>query len=94
MKERLKTLTRKTIPMSFDERIHRLNWLIRGWVNYFKLGSIHSKLKALDEWVRNRLRYCIWHHWMTERSRRVDAHAWHRREGTAKRVGRTRKGVA
>lgn len=62
LKQRLKSLTRKTNPMSFDERIQRLNWLIRGWVNYFKLGSIHAKLKAMDEWLRNRLRYCIWHH--------------------------------
>jgi RNA-directed DNA polymerase len=61
LKQKLKYLTRKTIPMSFDERIKRLNWLIRGWVNYFKLGSIQGKLKKLDEWLRNRLRYCIWH---------------------------------
>ncbi len=63
LKSKLKELSRKTRPMSFAERIQRLNWLIRGWVNYFKLASIHSKLKALDEWLRNRLRYCIWHHW-------------------------------
>jgi hypothetical protein len=25
-----------------------------------RLASIHGKLKALDEWLRNRLRYCIW----------------------------------
>lgn len=63
LKQKLKYLTRKTIPMSFDERMKRLNWLIRGWVNYFKLGSIQGKLKKLDEWLRNRLRYCIWHRW-------------------------------
>ena len=40
LKQKLKYLTRKTIPMSFDERTKRLNRLIRGWVNYFKLGSI------------------------------------------------------
>jgi group II intron reverse transcriptase/maturase len=70
LKQRLKSLTRKTNPMSFDERIQRLNWLIRGWVNYFKLGSIHTKLKALDEWLRNRLRYCIWHHWKKPEKKR------------------------
>ncbi len=63
LKDKLKELTRKTLPMSFTERIKRLNWLLRGWVNYFKLASIHTKLKAMDEWLRNRLRYCIWHHW-------------------------------
>jgi hypothetical protein len=29
-------------------------------VNNYRLASIQSKLKALDEWLRNRLRYCIW----------------------------------
>lgn len=69
-KAKLKQLTRKTHPMSFDERIRQLNWLIRGWINYFKLASIHTKLKALDEWLRNRLRYCIWHHWKRPEKKR------------------------
>jgi group II intron reverse transcriptase/maturase len=62
-KAKLKVLSRKTAPMSFDERVKRLNRLIIGWLNYFKLASIQQKLKKLDEWLRNRLRYCIWHHW-------------------------------
>lgn len=62
-KRKLKELTRKTIPMSFDQRIQRLNRLITGWLNYFKLANIHGKLQALDYWLRKRLRYCIWHHW-------------------------------
>lgn len=37
--------------------------MIRGWINYFKLASIQRKLKKLEEWLRNRLRYCIWHDW-------------------------------
>jgi len=88
LKEKLKAITRKTIPMTFDERIERLNWLIRGWTNYFKLASIHGKLKKVDEWLRNRLRYCIWHDWKKpERKRKnlirlgVDpdhAYAWSR----------------
>ncbi|WP_425568090.1 reverse transcriptase domain-containing protein [Snuella lapsa] len=62
-KRSLKYLTKKTLPMSFDERIGKLNLLIRGWVNYFKPASIQGKLKKLDEWLRNRIRYCIWHDW-------------------------------
>ena len=70
LKARLKELTRKTTPMSFKERIQRLNWLIRGWINYFKLANIQAKLKALDEWLRNRLRYCIWHFWKKPEKKR------------------------
>ena len=70
LKHKLKAITRKTNPMSLDERLARLAQVLRGWINYFRLASIHQKLKALDSWLRNRLRYCIWHHWMTDRSRR------------------------
>jgi len=63
IKAKLKYLTKKTIPASFEERIQRINLLIRGWINYFKLASIQAKLKKLEEWLRNRLRYCIWHDW-------------------------------
>ncbi len=62
-KQKLKIITRKTTPMSFSERIHKLNEVQRGWVNNFRMASIYNKLNELDGWLRNRLRYCIWHHW-------------------------------
>jgi len=63
LKQKLKIITRKTTPMSLDERIQKLNEVQRGWVNNFRMASIHVKLNELDGWVRNRLRYSIWHHW-------------------------------
>jgi hypothetical protein len=88
LKIKLKTLTRKTTPMSFDERIRKLNEVQRGWINNYRMASISSKLNELDGWLRNRLRYCIWHHWKKpERKRKnlirlgVDqehAYAWSR----------------
>lgn len=88
LKQRLKSLTRKTSPMTFDERIRKLNEVQRGWLNYFRLASLVGKLGTTDGWVRNRLRYCIWHDWKKpERKRKnlirlgVDfdhAYAWSR----------------
>jgi RNA-directed DNA polymerase len=88
LKQKLKTITRKTTPMSFDERIQRLNEVQRGWVNNFRIASIYVRLQDVDGWVRNRLRYCIWHHWKKlERKRKnlirlgIDhgqAYAWSR----------------
>jgi RNA-directed DNA polymerase len=88
LKQELKTITRKTTPCSLAQRITKLKEVGRGWVNYFRLASIHGKLKDLDSWVRNRLRYCIWHDWKKlERKRKnlirlgVDqqhAYAWSR----------------
>ena len=60
LKAKLKEATRKTNPMSLDERIRKVNAIHRGWINNFQLASIQGKLKELDGWLRNRLRYCIW----------------------------------
>ncbi|MBI9037954.1 MAG: hypothetical protein JEY97_07465, partial [Bacteroidales bacterium] len=35
----------------------------RGLINYFKFANISQKLTELDGWLRNRIRYCIWHDW-------------------------------
>jgi RNA-directed DNA polymerase len=63
LKQNLKTITRKTTPSSLSERIRKLKQVQRGWLNYFRMASIQGKLKELDSWLRNRLRYCIWHQW-------------------------------
>ena len=88
LKQNLKTITRKTTPSSVVERITKLKEVGRGWLNYFRMASITGKLKDLDSWIRNRLRYCIWHDWKKpERKRKnllrlgVDhrhAYAWSR----------------
>jgi len=62
-KLKLKTITRKSTPCTFNERIQRIKEVQRGWLGYFRMASIQGKLKDLDGWLRNRLRYCIWHHW-------------------------------
>src|SRR3989339_1827095 len=63
LKQKIKTITRKTTPITFDERVQRLKEVQRGWLQYFRMASIYGKLKDLDGWIRNRLRYCIWHSW-------------------------------
>jgi RNA-directed DNA polymerase len=64
-----KEITRKTTALSLARRIEKLNALMQGWVNYFRLATGYQKFKALDSWVRNRLRYCIWHDWKKPKKR-------------------------
>lgn len=91
-KEKLKYLTKKTIPASFEERIDRINLLIRGWINYFRPASIQAKLKKLEEWLRNRLRYCIWHHWKKPERKRKNLIRLGIDQGQAYAWSRTRMG--
>ena len=63
MKKRVKEITRKTRPLSFNQRLLELNDYLKGWLGYFRLANMQVKLKDLDVWIRCRLRYCIWKHW-------------------------------
>jgi len=63
LKRKLKAATKKAKPYSFAERLAKLREVFMGWVNNYRLASIQTKLRQLDEWLRNRLRYCIWHDW-------------------------------
>ena len=72
LKEKVKSITRKTSQLSFDERITKLKEVQRGWLNYFRMANITGKLGNLDSWIRNRLRYCIWKDWKKPERRRIN----------------------
>jgi len=88
LKMRLKSITRKTTPAKLEERITKIKEIQRGWLNYFRGTNIMGKLRDIDGWLRNRIRYCIWKDWKKpERKRKnlirlgVDqdhAYAWSR----------------
>jgi RNA-directed DNA polymerase len=88
LKQELKQVTKKTAPFTFTERINKLKEIQRGWINYFRMANIQAKLKELDSWLRNRLRYCIWEDWKKPERRRINlirlgihygqAYAWSR----------------
>ena len=56
LKRELKQVTRKTAPLTFEQRIAKLKEIQRGWINYFCMANIQAKLKELDGWLRNPLK--------------------------------------
>ena len=92
LKRKLKRLTKKTLPYSFEQRLGCLREVWRGWLNYFRMASIQTKLKVLDEWLRNRLRYCIWHDWKKPERKRKNLIRLEVPQGQAYAWSRTRMG--
>jgi len=92
LKMSVKAITRKTKPMSFDERIAKINEVQRGWLNYFRGTSIYGKLRDLDGWLRNRLRYCIWTDWKKPERKRKNLIRLGIDQDHAYAFSRTRKG--
>ena len=69
LKEKIKNITNRNVSMNFDYRIKRLNEIIVGWVNYFKLADMKGKLSELDQWIRRRLRAVVWKTWKLSKTR-------------------------
>ena len=68
-KRKLKELTKRSWSVPMDLRILKLNEVIRGWINYFKIGGMKQKLKDIDERLRTRMRIVIWKQWKTGEER-------------------------
>jgi RNA-directed DNA polymerase len=92
LKRKLKQITKKTRPCSLINRIKELSKVWKGWVNNYRMASIHGKLKVLDEWLRNRLRYCIWHDWKKPERKRKNLIILGVEQGMAYAWSRTRMG--
>jgi len=68
-KARMKELTCRSWGADNGYKVKKLNELIRGWINYFKIGSMKGLCEKLDANIRYRLRMCIWKHWKTPQNR-------------------------
>jgi len=69
-KERIKEITSRNRGHNVQTVIHELNLYVRGWLNYFKLSSTYSEVKALACWIRRRVRLYYWKQWKQPRTRR------------------------
>ena len=66
---KLKSLTKRSESISLDTRFERLNWLIRGWVNYFRISKMKIFLREVDKHLRTRIRMIIWKMWKVSKAR-------------------------
>ncbi len=69
LKVRLKELTGRSNGMGYEQRKSKLHLFIRSWIEYFQLADMQSYLKRIDEWLRRRIRMCIWKYWKKVKTR-------------------------
>ena len=58
-KDKIRHLSRRQQGKSLIEVIRKLNEVIRGFSNYFRVGNVRVKFKGLDKWIRMRVRSYI-----------------------------------
>ena len=69
LKRKLKALCKRKWSIDLTYRIKKINEVTRGWINYFRIGSMKTKLQSIDEHLRMQIRVIIWKQWKTIRKR-------------------------
>lgn len=68
-KERIRELTERHCGRDVEDVVTRLGRYLNGWGGYYGFCQTPSELKALDGWVRRRLRALLWEQWGTGKNR-------------------------
>jgi group II intron reverse transcriptase/maturase len=92
VKAKLRGLTRRNRSQEMKERIRAINSYVGGWIGYFALAETPSVLARLDEWLRHRLRACLWKQWKRVRTRYHKLRALKLPERVVGFTANTRKG--
>ena len=92
MKTRLKELTGRSNGMGYARRKQKLKEYVRGWIGYYHLANMKQLLMETDEWLRRRIRMCIWKSWKNIKTRIANLIKRGIHKGKAYEWGNTRLG--
>ncbi len=68
-KRKLKMLTKRNWSISMEERIKMLNYVIREWVNYFRIADMKGVMQEITSHLNRRIRCIYWKQWKTPENR-------------------------
>jgi RNA-directed DNA polymerase len=69
IKEKIRSGTKRKDPTPTREKIRKMEAVIVGWVNYFRIAQAKRIMQKLDEMFRHRLRMGLWKQWKTPQMR-------------------------
>ena len=64
-KRKLKQLTKRNWSISLKDRLIKLNQVIRGWINYYKIADMRRYMQEITSHLSRRIRCIIWKQWKT-----------------------------
>ncbi len=92
LRAKLKELTSRSNGKSMAKRIEGLNQYLIGWLNYYILADMNNMLKEIEEWLRRRIRMCLWKAWKKPSARKENLKKLGLEAGKAREHANTRKG--
>lgn len=62
-KEKVKEITARNRGRSMDAILLELKKYTTGWLNYYAIGDMRTKMQEMNQWIRRRLRMYLWKQW-------------------------------
>ncbi len=91
-KQTIRHITSRSWSIAMSERLERLRLYVSGWLGYYAIGMPYAEARALDGWLRRRVRLCYWKQWRLPRTRFRKLLKLGINRKTIKQASRCRKG--
>ena len=62
-KKRVKEITSRKRGRAIGQVLKELKVFTTGWLNYYGIADMQSKIESLTQWIRRRLRQYLWKQW-------------------------------
>ena len=62
-KNRLHAITKRNRGVNVRKVMQEIKVYMTGWLNYYGIASLKTKMREWDEWLRHRIRAYIWKQW-------------------------------
>ena len=66
---KLKQITKRSCSIPLVNRMRQLNYVIRGWVNYFRIADMKGAMQEITSHLNRRIRCLLWKRWKTCKGR-------------------------
>jgi len=62
-KKRVKEITSRRRGRAVSQILHETKVFTRGWLGYYAIADMRSRMSELNEWIRRRIRQYVWKQW-------------------------------
>ena len=69
-KNRLHAITKRNRGVNVRKVMQEIKVYMTGWLNYYGIAFLKTKMREWDEWLRHRIRAYIWKQWKKPKTKR------------------------
>lgn len=62
-KDRVRQITSRKRGRSIEQILHELKVFTTGWLGYYSIADMGTRISSLNEWIRRRIRMYLWKQW-------------------------------